>query len=117
MPQDQWLPARYLASFTWAVPSKLVDHRDGITYYNKSRKVDAPFIATFSKDKSWVIASFTHNTGNVWSNPELTCQHVDPQAALSPGEEAILETKILVIRGLLDDVFKMAMQQRDSLKQ
>jgi len=116
MPQNEWLPARYLASFTWPVPPKLVDHRDdGITYYNKSRKVDAPFIATFSKDKKWVIASFTHNTGNVWSNPELTCQHVDPQAALSPGEEAILETKILVIRGSLDDVFRMAMRQRDSL--
>lgn len=116
MPQNEWLPARYLASFTWPVPSKRIDLReDGITYYNKSRKVDAPFIATFSKDKSWVIASFTHNTGNVWSNPELTCQHVDPQAALSPGEEAILETKILVIRGSLDDVFRMAMRQRDSL--
>ena len=116
MPLNEWLPARYLTSFTWPVPSKLVDRRDdGITYYNKSRKVDAPFIATFSKDKSWVIASFTHKTGNVWSNPELTCQHVDPQAALSPGEEAILETKILVIRGLLDDVFRMAMRQLDSL--
>ena len=116
MPQNEWLPARYLASFTWPVPSKRIDLRDdGITYYNKSRKVDAPFIATFSKDKSWVIARFTHNTGNVWSNPELTCQHVDPQVALSQGEEAILETKILVIRGSLDDVFKMAMQQRDSL--
>ena len=115
MPLDQWLPCRYLASFTWPIPTKLVELRDGITYYNKSRKVDAPFIATFSKDKNWVIASFTHNTGNVWSNPELTCQHVDPQAALSPGEEAILETKILVIRGSLDEVFKMAMRQRDSL--
>jgi hypothetical protein len=41
---------------------------------------------------------------------------VDPQAALSPAEEAILETKVLVIRGSLDDVFKMAMQQRDSLQ-
>jgi len=115
MPTNEWLPTRYLASFTWPVPSKLVDRRDGITYYNKSRKVDAPFIATFSKDNSWVIASFTHNTGNVWSNPELTCQHVDPQAALLPGEEAILETKILVIRGSLDDVFRIAMRQRDSL--
>ena len=116
MPEHEWLPTRYLASFTWSVPSRLIDRRDdGITYYNKSRKVDAPFIATFSKDKSWVIASFTKNTGNVWSNPELTCQHVDPQAALSPGEEAILETKILVIRGSLDDVFRMAMRQRDSL--
>lgn len=115
MPLNQWLPSRYLASFTWPVPSKLVERRDGIVHYNRSRKVDAPFIATLSQDGSWVVASFTRNTGNVWSNPELTCQHVDPQAALSPGEEVILETKLLVIRGALDDVFKMAMQQRDSL--
>ena len=115
MPLNQWLPARYLASFTWPIPSKKVEQRDGIAHYNKSRAVDAPFIATVSQDGSWVVASFTRNTGNVWSNPELTCQHVDPQAALSPGEEAILETKILVVRGSLDDVFKMAMNQRDSL--
>lgn len=116
MPLDQWLPARYLASYTWPIPSQRVEHRDGITYYNKSRAVDAPFIATLSQDGSWVVASFTRNTGNVWSNPELTCQHVDPQAALSPGEEAILETKILIVRASLDDVFEMAMQQRGSLK-
>lgn len=24
-------------------------------------------------DGQWVVASFTRNTGNVWSNPELTC--------------------------------------------
>jgi hypothetical protein len=117
MPLDEWLPARYLASFTWPIPSQSVERRDGIPYYNKSRAVDAPFIATLSQDGHWVVASFTRNTGNVWSNPELTCQHVDPQAALSPGEEAILETKILVVRSSLDDVFKMAMQQRESLEQ
>jgi len=117
MPLNQWLPARYLASFTWPIPSQHVERRDGITYYNKSRRVDAPFIATVSQDGRWVIASFTRNTGNVWSNPELTCQHVDPQAALLPGKEAILETKILIVRGSLDKVFKMAMQQRDSLEQ
>jgi hypothetical protein len=117
MPLDRWLPARYLASFTWPVPPRLVELRDGITHYNKSRAVDAPFIATRSEDGQWVVASFTRNTGNVWSNPELTCQHVDPQAALSPGGEAILETKLLVVRGSLDDAFKMAMRQRDSLEQ
>ncbi|KAA2245528.1 hypothetical protein F0L74_06095 [Chitinophaga agrisoli] len=116
MPLDKWLPARYLVSFTWPVPSQRVEDRDGIRYYNKSRAVDAPFIATIAKDSSWVIASFTRNTGNVWSNPELTCQHVDPQAALSPGEETVLETKLLVARGSLEDVFKIAMQQRGSLK-
>lgn len=116
MPLDQWLPSRYLASFTWPIPSKLIEQRDGIPHYNKSRAIDAPFIATISKDGIWVVASFTRNTGNVWSNPELTCQHVDPQAALAPGEEVILETKLLVVRGTLEEVFKMAMQQRNSLK-
>jgi hypothetical protein len=110
------LPARYLASFTWPVPSQQVERRDGIRHYNKSRAVDAPFIATISKDGRWVIASFTRTTGNVWSNPELTCQHVDPQATLMPGKEVILQTKILAVRGSLDNVFRMAMQQRDSLK-
>lgn len=116
MPLNQWLPSRYLASFTWPIPSQLAESRDGIMYYNKSRTVDAPFIATLSQDSSWVVASFTRNTGNVWSNPELTCQHVDPQAALSPGEEATLETKVLVTRGSLEDAFKMAMEQRHSLE-
>jgi hypothetical protein len=117
MPLNQWLPARYLASFTWPVPSQKVERRDdGITYYNKSRAVDFPFIATLSRDGRWVVASFTRHTGNVWSNPELTCQHVDPQARLSPGEAATLETKILVVRGSLDEVFEMAVQQRHSLK-
>ena len=115
MPLDRWLPARYLASFTWPVSSRRVEERDDIPHYNKSRAVDAPFIATLSRDRRWVIASFTRTTGNVWSNPELTCQHVDPQATASPGEEVTMDTKILVVRGSLDDVFAMAMRQRDSL--
>jgi hypothetical protein len=80
MPLDEWLPARYLASFTWPVPAQRVERRgDGIAYYNKSRAVDVPFIATLSTDSEWVIASFARELGNVWSNPELTCRHVDPQ--------------------------------------
>lgn len=116
MPLDRWLPARYLASYTWPIPSERSAQRDDITYYTKSRKVDAPFIATISGDGRWVIASFTRTTGNVWSNPELTCQHVDPQAALAPGAEVVMETKILVVRGSLESVFATAMRQRGSLK-
>jgi hypothetical protein len=116
MPLNEWLPARYLASFTWPIPSPPVERRGGIPHYNKSRAVDAAFIATISQDGHWVVASFTRTTGNVWSNPELTCQHVDPQAALPPGEEAILETKLLVVPSSLNDAFKMAMQQLETLK-
>ena len=67
------------SSFTWPVPSQRVERRgDGISYYNKSRAVDEPFIATVSADGAWVVASVARDVGNVWSNPELTCQHVDP---------------------------------------
>src|SRR5262245_20075302 len=117
MPLDQWLPARYLASFTWPVPERRVEHRaDGITYYNKSRAVDVPFIATLSTDRSWVVASFAREPGNVWSNPELTCQHVDPQTSLPAGQQAIREVKILVLHGTLDDALQRAIKQRETLK-
>ena len=117
IPLDQWLPARYLASFTWPVPAQRIERRDdGITSYNRSRAVDVAFIATVSTDKAWVIASFARTAGNVWSNPELTCQHVDPQMSLSPGQRATIELKMLVIRGSLDDALKRAIRQRESLK-
>ena len=115
MPLDRWLPARYLAAFTWPVPTQRVEDRDGIPHYHKSRAVDAPFVATLSRDRRWVVASFTRTTGNVWSNPELTCQHVDPQATAAPGGEATLDIKMLVVRGSLEEAFAMAMRQRGSL--
>lgn len=117
LPLDQWLPARYLVSYTWPIPAQRVERRDdGIPYYNKSRAVDIPFIATMSTDKAWVIASFSRAAGNVWSNPELTCQHVDPQVPIAPGQRATIELKMLFIRGSLDDALQRAMRQRDSLK-
>jgi len=63
-----------------------------------------------------VVASFTHTTGNVWSNPELTCQHVDPQIRLAAGATAAMETKILVFPGSLDEVLKKVNAQRQTLK-
>src|SRR5262245_25629808 len=115
MPLQQWLPARVLASFTWPVPDRRSERRDdGITYYNTSRRVDQPFIATVSSDTAWVVASVTRTTGNVWSNPELTCQHVDPQTKLGPRATAVTEMKILVLRASLDHVFQHALLVRDS---
>ena len=75
-----------------------------------------PFIATVSTDEAWVIASFARTAGNVWSNPELTCQHVDPQTSLGPGQRTTIELKMLVFRGSLDDVLERAIRQRESLK-
>jgi dienelactone hydrolase len=117
MPLDQWLPVRYLASFTWPVPARRAERRDdGITYRYKSRAVDEPFIATRSTDGTWVVASFARAPGNVWSNPELTCQHVDPQTSLAPGQHAVLEMKMLILRGSLEDALRRSRQQRASLK-
>jgi hypothetical protein len=117
MPLSEWLPARYLASFTWPVPAQRVERRgDGITYYNKSRAVDEPMIATLSADRQWVVSSFSRTAGNVWSNPELTCQHVDPESSLAPGQPAILEVKILIIQGSLDQALQKVISQRNALK-
>ena len=116
MPLDRWLPARYLAQLTAPIPAERVQHRDdGITYYYKSRPVDQPFIATRSTDGKWIVASFAREAFNVWSNPELTCQHVDRQLPLAPGQTATQEVKLLVMRGSLDDALRRAIQQRPSL--
>jgi len=117
MPLDKWLPSRYKAQFTWPIPAKIVEHADdGITYYYKAERVDQPLIATLSEDRKWVVASFSRTTGNVWSNPELTCQHVDPEKPLAAGKKAVLEVKMLVFPGALDEVLKKVAAQRDSLQ-
>jgi hypothetical protein len=117
MPLEKWLPARVLASFTWAVPPERRELREGgLTHYNKSRGVDLPFIATRSADGTWVVASVARDAGNVWSNPELTCQHVDPQMPLQPGQRAAVEVKLLILRGSLNDALERARRQRGSLK-
>ncbi len=110
------LPARYLASFTWPVPDQLVERRDGIPYYTASRKVDAPFLATGSADRKWVVASFTRTAGNVWSNPELTCQHVDPTFSLAPHGSAAIEVKLIVMRGSIADAYEKMLDERPMLK-
>jgi hypothetical protein len=117
MPLDRWLPARYLVSFTWPIPPTRVDHRDdGITYYNKSRPVDQPMIATQSTDHKWIVASFTRTVGNVWSNPELTCQHVDPETSLARGARSVTEVKVLIFPGSLDEALRKVIAQRGGLQ-
>lgn len=63
-----------------------------------------------------MVASVARETGNVWSNPELTCQHVDPQTPLLAGQRAALEVKVLVLKGSLDEALQRAIRQRASLK-
>ncbi len=116
MPLNQWLPARYLDAFTWPIPPKKVEHKeDGITYYNKSRRVDQPMIATLSTDKRWIIASFARSAGNVWSNPELTCQHADPFPSLPAGGKVVWEVKMLVFEGSLEQALLKVKAQKDKL--
>jgi hypothetical protein len=108
MPLQKWLPCRYLVSYTWPVPAKQIEKgSDSITRYYKSRKVDKPFIATFSHDKKWIAATYTKETGNLWTNPERSCQHADPAVNLKGGETKILELKTFIVRGNLEQVLEM----------
>ncbi len=114
---QNWFPVRYLASYTAPVPAERVQHReDGITYRYSSQPVDVPMIATLSLDRAWVANSFARSPGNVWTNPELTCQHVDPDVPLAAGTHAEYEVKILLFKGTLDDALRMVVAQRGSLK-
>ncbi len=117
MPLEAWFPVRYHASYTVPVPERRVQHRDdGITYYYNSELVDVPMIATLSEDRKWIAASFARNPGNVWTNPELTCQHVDPELKLAHGTRAAYEVKILIFEGSLDDALKKVLSQRKDLE-
>jgi hypothetical protein len=117
MPLKDWFPVRYLASYTVPVPIERLQHRDdGITYYYKSGSVDMPMVASLSADRTWVAASFARDPGNVWSNPELTCQHVDPDRRLPHGARAVYEVKFLIFEGSLEDALRKVRAQREALK-
>ena len=73
-------------------------------------------MATLSEDHKWIVASFSHTAGNVWSNPELTCQHVDEEKPLGPGQKAVLEVKMLVFAGSLEEALAKVVKQRDAVK-
>lgn len=114
---NDWLPSRYMAAYTGQVPSSRHEiRRDRITYYSKSRPVDQPMIATLSLDRKWVIATFSRTAPSVWTNPELTSQHADPQASIEPGATVVLETKMLVFQGTLDQALRKVINQRDKLQ-
>ena len=116
MPLMEWFPVRYLASYTAPIPNELVRRPgDGITYRYSPDRVDAPIIATLSRDGTWVAASFARAPGNVWTNPELTCQHVDPQVALPHGAHAQYEMKILIFKGTLQDALRKESRQVNEL--
>jgi len=107
MPMNKWLPCRYMVSYNWPVPSKLiVKDEDSITRYNKSRKADKPFIATISHDKKWIAATYTSETGNLWTNPERSCHHADPSVYLKPGDTKSLELKTFIFQGNLSTLLE-----------
>jgi hypothetical protein len=108
MPLNKWLPCRYLVSYTWPVNSKRIEKdEDDITRYHKSRKADQPFIATLSHDKKWIAATYTKETGNLWTNPERSCQHADPSITLKAGDTNTLELKTYILKGNLEQLLKM----------
>ena len=62
------------------------------------------------------MATFSRNPGNLWTNPDLTCQHADPDLPLSPHSKGVAEEKILLFRGKLEDVLSKVEAQRGDLE-
>jgi hypothetical protein len=117
MPLDRWLPNRYRISYAWpAEETRVQKQADGITFLNASKRADEPVIATVSTDRRWIMATFSRNPGNLWTNPELTCQHADPDIALPRHSEGTIEEKTLLFRGTLQDVADKIRQQGPNLK-
>ena len=117
MPLSEWLPNRHRVAYTWPIDTERIARQpDGITWYNKSRRVDEPLVATQSTDGQWTIATFSYDPGNVWVNPELTCQHADPRVSLRRSETRSYEVKTLILRGSLETVLAKSRQQRSKLQ-
>lgn len=117
LPLNRWLPNRHRVSYTWPVePQRVAQQEDGISWYNKSRVVDEPFIATQSTDGKWIMATFSYDPGNVWVNPELTCQHADPQVSLHSGQTRSYELKTLLVQETLEQALTRVRQQRAGMK-
>jgi len=117
MPLDQWLPNRYRISYSWpAEKTRVQKQAGGIAFLNASQRADEPVIATVSTDRRWIMATFSRNPGNLWTNPELTCQHADPEIALPRHSQGAMEEKTLLFRGTLQDVADKVRQQGPSLK-
>ena len=117
MPLNQWLPNRYRISYAWPIEKTRVQKQvDGITFFNASNRTDEPVIATLSTDRHWIMATFSRNPGNLWTNPDLTCQHADPEIALPRHSKGAIEEKTLLFLGTLDDVVTKVRQQRATLK-
>ena len=117
MPLNHWLPSRYTASYLWPVPPNRVQHQsEGVTQYNKSRAIDQPLIAIVSTDRNWIAASFAREVGNVWTNPENTCLHADPQTCLPAGHRRTVEVKLLLFRGSLGQALQKVKEQLETLE-
>lgn len=117
MPLERWLPNRYRISYAWpAEKIRVQKQADGITFLNASKRADEPVIATVSTDRRWIMATFSRNPGNLWTNPDLTCQHADPEISLPRHAKGFVEEKTLLFRGMLDDVADKVRQQRAALK-
>jgi len=117
MPLDQWLPNRYRISYSWPVEKARVQKQtDGVTLFNAGNRADQPVMATVSTDNQWFMATFSRTPGNLWTNPDLTCQHADPEISLPPHSKGVAEEKILLFRGTLNDVLRKVNEQRGVLK-
>lgn len=117
LPLNKWLPNRYRISYSWPVEKERAQKQsDGTTFFNAQNRADEPVLATVSTDGQWIMATFSRNPGNLWTNPDLTCQHADPEISLPQRSKRVAEEKILLFRGTLNDVFRNVKEQRGALE-
>lgn len=116
IPLTEWFPVRYHAQYTAPIPAQRVQHSDdGVTRRYASHRVDMPMIATVSADGQWVAASASRDPGNVWSNPELTCQHVDVQRPLPANGEAHLGVALFLLHDSLEGALRKVEAEQSAL--
>jgi hypothetical protein len=72
--------------------------------------------AVSGSERAFSAIRMQRDTGNVWTNPQLTCQHVDPQVPLPHGAHAQYEMKILIFKGTLQDALRKVSTQVKELK-
>ncbi len=66
-----------------------------------------------ARDGGWIAATCTRETGNVWSNPERTCQHAPISSApLAPGATVRLEVKTFVAKAGLAEILGLVRAER-----
>jgi len=63
---------------------------------------------------AWIAATYTKETGNLWTNPERTCHHADPAVTIYAGQTKSIALKTFIVKGDLEQILKMVDEEMKS---